>query len=325
MMQILLGPNNFSKKEYINSLATKQNAQVGFFTAEDVPTLDYLTQQDLFGKPKVFVLTGAISLFNDPSIIAKISDSKNTTVFIEEKIDRRTNANKELLKNKKVEVKEFLLPHGQELNKWIADRVQSLGGKISKEAVEELAIKVGRDDARETKVGGKVIDAQEVYDLWQVDSEIKKLLALAEGREISADDVKQLVVGDREIDVFDLTNAIAEKRKDQALELLHKFLSVGTGSDEKAAVIQLNALLAEQFRNIVLVQDLQESRAPESEILNLTGWKPGRVFVMKKLAANFSKPKVLDFLNKLKALDEELKTSSTPPKVLLDLIMVQLF
>ena len=45
---------------------------------------------------------------------------------------------------------------------------------------------------------------------------------------------------------------------------------------------------------------------------------------MKKIAVRFKPKTVLEFLTKLEALDEELKTSSTPPKVLLDLIVSQL-
>ncbi|MCL5009174.1 MAG: hypothetical protein M1400_02420, partial [Patescibacteria group bacterium] len=58
--------------------------------------------------------------------------------------------------------------------------------------------------------------------------------------------------------------------------------------------------------------------------LEITGWKPGRLFVVKKIASRFAAPKVWQTLFKLEALDTELKTSSTPPRVLLDLILSQL-
>jgi DNA polymerase III delta subunit len=46
---------------------------------------------------------------------------------------------------------------------------------------------------------------------------------------------------------------------------------------------------------------------------------------MKKIAARFKPQLISETLTKLAALDEELKTSQTPPKVLLDLILSQLF
>jgi hypothetical protein len=45
---------------------------------------------------------------------------------------------------------------------------------------------------------------------------------------------------------------------------------------------------------------------------------------MKKLALNFDPKKVLEVLSKLESLDLELKTSTTPPRVILDLIIAGL-
>ena len=97
------------------------------------------------------------------------------------------------------------------------------------------------------------------------------------------------------------------------------------GADEKGAIIQLNGLISEQFRNVAMAQDFLSQKKGENQILEITGWKSGRLFVMKKIASKFPAKKVLEFLSKLAALDEELKTSQTPPKVLLDLIVAQLF
>ena len=47
-------------------------------------------------------------------------------------------------------------------------------------------------------------------------------------------------------------------------------------------------------------------------MLEILGWKSGRLFIMSKVAARFSATSVLGLLAKLKALDEELKTGSVP-------------
>ncbi|HVY68002.1 MAG TPA: hypothetical protein VHA30_03875, partial [Patescibacteria group bacterium] len=181
------------------------------------------------------------------------------------------------------------------------------------------------DDAKVVRAGGKVVAAEEVYSLWQADSELKKLLAYAAGRPLTAADVQNLASDNRQTEAFDLTNAIADNRKDQVFVLMQRFLADQTGADEKTAIIQLNALLAEQFRNVALVQALQQEKKTDSQILEATDWKSGRLFVLKKIAARFAPKTVLDLLAKLSALDDELKSSSTPPRVLLDLIVSQLF
>ncbi|HYV33507.1 MAG TPA: hypothetical protein VE973_01520 [Candidatus Limnocylindria bacterium] len=325
MLSILLGPNDFSKTEYINSLALKEKAEVEFFLdAENVPPVSNLAGQDLFSKPKVYVLKGLVKSFSADGVVEKLIASKNQIVIVEEKLDKRLSENKGLLSNSKIAIKQFNLPHGRELNEWIADRVKALNGSISLAGVESLAVALGRDDAKETKFGGKVTSVEEIYNLWQADSEVKKLVAFANGGEITENDVSHLVFQNGEVDVFDLTNAIADNQKQKALELMAKFLKAQTGSDEKGSIIQLNALLSEQFRNVAMVQDFINRKTSEDNILEQTGWKSGRLFIIKKIAGRFPAKTVLEFLNKLQALDDELKTSSTPPKVLLDLIVSQL-
>lgn len=324
MLTLLLGPDDFSKNEYVARLAKNPNDLAVFDGVEGFVGVDGASQTDLFGGEKIYVLKNLLKEINQPRNIEKFVNSKNQIIIVEEKLDKRLADNKQLLANKNITIREFSLPHGQDLDRWIIDRVKSLDGKIQPKAADALAVALGRDDAKETKVGGKIIAVEEIYNLWQADSEIRKLIAYAAGKEITVDDVKSLAVENREVDVFDLTNSIADGQKLRAMELMHNFLKSQTGSDEKGAVIQLNALLSEQFRNVAMVQDFINAKKSENSILELTGWKSGRLFVIKKIASRFPLKKVLDFLTKLQALDEELKTSQTPPRVLLDLIVSQL-
>ena len=323
MPYLLLGPDDFSKKFFIDDLATKLNAEIISFSVDDAPpTAGQISQTDLFAKAKVFWFREFVPDFFEG--LNKNQLGGNQVVASVASLDKRKKESKSLLGNKNIEVKQFDLPHGAELNSWITSRVKSAAGSISAAATEELAIRLGRDQAKETKVGGKIVEVEEVYTLWQADSEIQKLLAYAQGGEISAGDVKALAAENREVDVFELTNALAEKHKQKSLDLLQRLLKEQNAADEKGAIIQLNALVSEQFRNVAMVQDFLNRKTSEAEILEKTGWKSGRLFVIKKIASRFAPPKILDLLNKLKALDEELKTSSTPPRVLLDLIVAQL-
>jgi DNA polymerase III delta subunit len=323
MPYLLLGSDTYSKNQFVKHLTKQSEAQVAVFTADDkLPTADELSQTDLFSKAKVFIFQGVIPEYF--SNLTNQTHQKNPVIVSIESLDKRKKENKDLLTNKNIEVKEFILPHGNELNSWIQNRVGELGGKISPQAINELAVRVGRDSGKETKVGGKVIAVEEAYNLFMVDSEIEKLMSFTSKQEISVEVVKELVVENGEVDVFDLTNAIADNNSTRAMELMHKFLKEQTGSDEKGSVIQLNALLGEQFRNVAMLQDFIKNKISDDEILERTSWKPGRLFVLKKISLKFEIKKILDLLNKLEALDQELKTSQVPPKVILDLIITQL-
>lgn len=296
-----------------------------FVDAENPPGMNDLAGADLFSKPKIYVLKNLIGMYNSEANITTLTVSKNQIIFIEEKLDKRNAENKKLLVNKAVQIKEFVLPHGREVDAWLMARAQALGAKLSSRVADGLAIALGRDNAKETKAGGKVVAVQEVYNLWQAENELQKLISHSAGAEITEGDVHSLVHLNEEVDAFDLTNAIADGNKQKALYLMDRFLHEQSGGEEKGAVIMLNALLAEQFRSVAIVQDLLVQKKSEAEILEILGWKSGRLFIMSKVAGRFSKQSILGLLTKLKALDEELKTGSVPPRVLLDLIITQLW
>lgn len=325
MLTLLLGLDDFSKKQYISSIATGQKMPEDvYFDVENFPGIETLVGGDLFTAAKRHIFYFMPENFADPDTVEKLVSSKNQIIIIIEKLDKRSADNKKLLANKHVIVEEFFLPHGRELDNWIVKRAGELGAKINTNSANALAVALGRDEAVETKFGGKVVEVKEIYSLWQADAELRKLAAYTIGREINVEDIELLVFKNESSDVFDLTNAIAEGQKYQALFLMHKLLGLQTGAEEKTAIIQLSALLAEQFRSVAMVQSFLHDHKNEDAILELTGWKSGRLFMMKKVAQKFTPVKVLDFLNKLKALDEELKSSSIPAKVLLDLIVSQL-
>ncbi len=293
------------------------------FGKEDVlPPVSTLAETDLFLKPGMFVFEGIMPEINDR--LEPIIKSPNLIIISLISLDKRKKENKDLLANTEITVREFLLPHAKDLDKWIIERAKDLGGQISVLAAGELAMRLGRDQAKETKVGGKLIAAEEVYSLWRADSEIKKLMAFALGREIGPEDVRELVAENVEVDAFQITNAIADKRKLEAFSLINKFLKDQNAADEKGGVIQLNALLSEQFRNVAMVQDFLSRNIGDEEILRQTAWKSGRLYIMKKIAERFQPKKVLETLTKLGAMDEDLKTSQTPPRMLLDLILAQI-
>lgn len=327
MLIFLLGPDDFSKRQYLSALAKKHKAEVEFFPhGDNPPDLASFFGQDLFAGPKIVVLRDVLAGYEYNAALAqKLSASKNVVIFQETKLDKRLTGTKKWLADKSIEVLDFALPHGRDLDNWIVKRAGELGGSITKTAAALLAERLGRDGAKETKVGGKTVAVEEIYDLWQADAEIHKLITYAKDREIAETDVDLLVAQTGEVDVFSLINAIADNQKQTAMDLMHRFLQGQTTGDEKGSIIQLNALLSEQFRNVAMVQDFVSRRTGDEKILEATGWKSGRLFVLKKISGRFKPQKVKETLGKLAALDDELKTGSAPPKVLLDLILAQLF
>jgi DNA polymerase III delta subunit len=324
MIYFFLGPDDYTKKQHIKTLVKDQMADlVVYEKSEDLPQVATLLETDLFSQSKVFVLESFMPDIRQ--ILDQLLQSQNFIIISINALDKRKTENKALLANPKIITKQFNLPHKQELNQWIAERVKTLGGSISNSAVEELAVRLGRDNFKETKYGGKIVEITEVYNLWQVNNEIEKLIAYAGSKTITEVDVQLLIEANLEIDAFEITNAIGEGNKSLTLALMAKFIGGENENEEKSGIIHLNALLAEQMRNLLLIQNCIENKYSDAQILDLTGWKSGRIFILKKLAQKIKPAKILGILPKLEALDEELKTSQTPPRVLWDLIVAQIF
>jgi DNA polymerase-3 subunit delta len=130
----------------------------------------------------------------------------------------------------------------EEVIHWTAQQVSTRGLKISREAVEMLAARIGLDSGR-------------------LHSELDKLdTALGSGHEIVAEDIRALVPSTRESGIFDLGNAISARNLPLALETLGQLLYQG----EKGVGILL-ASIVPTVRNLMLAKSLMirhKLRAP---------------------------------------------------------------
>ena len=121
----------------------------------------------------------------------------------------------------------------EEVVSWTAGKARDRGLKISHEAVEALAARVGLDSG-------------------QLDNELDKLeTAFGPGHPIEAPDVRALVPATRESGIFDIGNAISARDLPLALETLAQLLRQG----EKGIGILL-ASIVPTVRNLLLVKDL---------------------------------------------------------------------
>ncbi|MFH1535231.1 MAG: DNA polymerase III subunit delta, partial [Patescibacteria group bacterium] len=126
------------------------------------------------------------------------------------KIKGGSKSRKSLLAQLKKEREEsFPLLSDSQLSKWIQDEIKERNGKIEKRAVEELVAKVGAD-------------------LWQMDSEIEKLVNYVNGQIITSKQIEEFVKSKYDENIFHLTDALGQKNKEQALRLVRDQLALGT-------------------------------------------------------------------------------------------------
>jgi DNA polymerase III subunit delta len=305
MIHLLLGSDDFSKKEYVKMLEKRFGHEItSLFDANPKELLDTSKSGSLFSAKKLVKIYDFFAKNTElpEDLISELLNSGNVFVFVEEALDKRKTATKKLLADKNITVAEFALPTGEEFKKWVDNRAKSYDLKFKADALVSFFERLGV---------GKGEFGKELYSLWQVDSELQKLKHYTNGSEVTREAVERIISENIDENIFKITNAIGDRNSRAATQYLNEYIDRLPG-DEKTKIISLSALLADQFRNILIIQQVVEKGMPDSEISKLTGFAPGRLFVYKKLARGFKKEKAVEALTKLEYLDEEMKSSSSP-------------
>jgi DNA polymerase-3 subunit delta len=191
------------------------------------------------------------------------------------------------------------LPKGAALESWIKKRAQGIGVKISEEAVTLLADFIGNQ-------------------LRLLASELHKLATyVGPGNTIEASHVRLLSPQVQEARIFDLTDALAQRNRTQALNLLHELLADGQHP------LALLPTITSQVRNLLLVKELASGGLRSAQIASALGSPP---FVVEKTLRNigkFSTAQLEQTYHQLMETDAALKRSRLTPEMALDFLVVQ--
>ena len=218
-------------------------------------------------------------------------------VFVDGKIARNNTLLKKLAKMAKVH--EFPALKGPGLQQWIQEQVQQRSGSISPRAVRQLMETAGED-------------------LWVLTNEIEKLTLYAKGRRIEEADVQQLTSFTREANIFAMIDAIAEKRLQAAMRLLHQLLTEGTPPT------YLLTMMSRQVRLMLQAKELSSQRlSPQQkrESLGLSANYP--VDKLFSQSASHSAPRLVAIYEKLLETDLAMKTGKWQDELALDLLVAE--
>ncbi|HVB74195.1 MAG TPA: DNA polymerase III subunit delta [Ktedonobacteraceae bacterium] len=215
-------------------------------------------------------------------------------------MDEELSASSPLLKaaQEHGKVIQCTLPKGAALESWIAKRAQSIGVKITPEATSLLANFTGNQ-------------------LRMLANELDKLAAYAGERAvIDIQDVRLLSAQAQEARIFDLTDALAQRNRKQALDLLHDLLADGEPP------LKLISTITSQVRSLLLVKELANDGLRIQQIVTATGMAP---FVAEKAlrqVGKFQTAQLEGAYRQLLATDAALKRSRMTPEMALDLLVV---
>lgn len=197
---------------------------------------------------------------------------------------------------------------GAPVDRSLPDAVQELGGRV--ERIERLAPFDGKGwigaRARLHKVSLQP-DAMDALafalgpDTERIENEVQKLGAYANGAPVTAADVRALVSGAIESDIFELTKAVVRRSHRDAVPLLERLLAEGNAPQ------QILALLLWQFR-VLLFASRSPSNQDAEKIAKAIRSSSGAIFRYVQHARGVSQADITRAYESLYATDISIKT-----------------
>ncbi|MDD2732028.1 MAG: DNA polymerase III subunit delta [Candidatus Pacebacteria bacterium] len=264
--------------------------------------VDEIKQISIFKQKKLLVLINPSKDQKFKSSFLEQADKFIETddiivIYEENDIDKKDKVFKLLQKSAKCQ--EFVPLSGQKLRLWVIKEFERYGLKINHMVLERIINLAGND-------------------LWRLASEIHKLAAFCDLKEVNAEDVDLMVRSKIEADIFKTIDAVSEKNKKQALRLIKNHLDKGDSP------LYLLSMINYQFRNILLVKELVENRSPYDIILSKTKLHP---YVAKKSyfqSQRFSFPELKKIYQKIFEADLNAKTGRVNPETALDMLISEI-
>ena len=182
---------------------------------------------------------------------------------------------------------------------WISGRAALLGLTLVPAAVEALAVAAGPDSDR-------------------IEQELAKLASFAGGKTVEAADVRALVAGAIESDVFALTEAVVKQDARAAMTRLEELFADGQAAQ------QILALLVWQFRVLLFASAMRGAQDAERMAKAIRASSPASLYRWQAQARRVDLKVVTRAYESLYATDLAIKQGRTDPETALTLCVLHL-
>ncbi len=154
--------------------------------------------------------------------------------------------------------------------------------------------------------------------LREIYSELEKLKLSYGDKQIGEQEVKELAINSRMYSIFELTDALSEKKTSKALSVLSRFLEE---EDKKSAPLQIIGMLNRQIGLLWQVKALSAGGQNDREISSKVGIAPFLVTNYLRQCRNWTPGELKNGISLLYQTDRLLKSGSRPKPVLENLIL----
>lgn len=317
---------SWAKQQLINTYvneATKTMDLVVFETGEfDLPRFKEACETlPLFSERKVVILEGFDAVWGKYSKSVSQSDSDAVAGMIPELSPQTlvvitSEEDPDPKKKNRPKLLEALKNHGnvydfdqlsdQDLKKFVNKRFREAGRIISPRALDALINNSGYFN--------KNID----YALYNLKSDIMKIIALSDSEEITEKDVIEGISDNLEHNVFKMLDSISGNRKETAFKLLNEMLLSGGN------VQQILATIIGQLEMMLQVKELNEQGMKGAAISKKIGVHEFRVKKATGFVSNYTVGELRRILKNAFETDFRIKSGVLDGKLALEMLIAEI-
>lgn len=268
---LLYGEERYLRRQYKEKLraalcAGDDAMNTHFYEGKDVPVgeiIDLAETLPFLAERRVIFITDSGLFKSGGEKLAEYLTAPNETtffVFTENEIDKRSKLYKTV--QSKGYAADFAAQDEKTLKRWIAGTLAKDGKKVTENTVQLILTKTGTD-------------------MDNIQSELEKLVSYCMDREVITDEDVETVCTTRVSSrIFDMINAIADKKQKTALELYYDLLAL------KEPPMRILFLIARQCNMLLQAKELKAAGHDNRTIGAKIGVPP---FVVQKVLNQASK------------------------------------
>lgn len=302
---LLFGEENYLKKQYKDRLTKAlisdgDEMNYAYYEGKGIDVkeiIDLAETMPFFSERRLIVIENSGFFKNAAPVLAEyMKDIPETTyfVFVESEVDKRGKLYKAV--KDKGRIVELARQDEKTLVRWIYGNVKKEGKQITESSIHYLLSKCGTDMENLQKEMEKLF-------CYTLDKEVIEL------RDIDAICTTQITN-----EIFDMVNAVAEKKQKRALDRYYDLLAL------KEPAMRILYLLSRQFRLLMEVKEMTGQGYDKKSIASKAGLHPFAVGKYIEQSRRFSQEELRSILEESVDIEERVKTGR-----LQDVLAVELF
>lgn len=305
---LLYGEETYLKRQYRDKLKQALSTpgdtmNAAFFEGKDInpgEIIDLAETMPFFADRRLIMLENS-GVFKSASeeLAAYMKEIAETAcfVFVEEEVDKRSKMYKAVKAAGRIV--EFPRQPEAVLTRWVLSRLKREEKKITQPVLQLFFTKTGND-------------------MENIDRELEKLFCYTMHREIiTAEDVEAVCVTQTTGKIFEMVNAIAEKKQRQALNLYYDLLAL------KEPPMRILFLIARQFQILLQVKELSRQGYDNKFIASKAGIPEFTVRRNQGQARQFSGKQLREAVEDCVQAEEDVKTGNMNDRMSVELLIIK--